>query len=147
MKTNKNLVPKTSSTRMSEKSNEAYSAINKAVINRESTSIPFQGNKIHAQSIEKFGFQRSTIPKHQNGQIRTHTNYSSYRSQKIYYHRTQNKPITEAVRSNIIRDYRNQNQSIEQLEASSSPQVFEQDINKGQEYQIKLMSNWQQKKI
>jgi replication-associated recombination protein RarA len=102
MKTNKNPVPKKSSIRMSEKSNEAYSTINRAVINRESTSIPFQGNKIHDQSMEKFGFQRSTIPKHQSGEISTHTNYSSYRPQKIYYHRTQNKPITEAVRPNII---------------------------------------------
>ena len=52
---------------MSGKSNEAYSTINRAVINRESTSIPFQGNKINTQSMEKFGFQRSTIPKHQSG--------------------------------------------------------------------------------
>ena len=130
MKTNKIPVPKKSFTRMSEKSNEAYSTINRAVINKESTSIPFQNNKIHAQSMEKFGFQKSTIPKHQSGQISTLTNYSSYRPPKLYYHRTQNKPITEDVRSNI----RSPNQSIEQLEAkisSSSPQVFEQDINKG----------------
>ena len=146
MKTNKIPVPRKSSTRIWGKSNEAYSTINREVINRENTSIS------HAQFMEKFGFQRSTTPKYQSGQINTHTNYSSKRPQKIYYHRPQNKPTTQAFGPNIIRDYRKPNQSFEQLGAkigsaslgakigsvssgakigSSSPQVFEQDKNKG----------------
>jgi len=127
-------VPRKSSTRISGKSNESYSTINRTVINRENTSISFQDNKIHAQSIEKFGFQRSTTPEYQSEQINTYTNYSSIRPQKIYYHRLQNKPTTQAVRSNIILDIRKPNQSIEPHEAkigSSSPLVFGQDIKKG----------------
>jgi len=101
MKTNKIPVPWKSSTRISGKSNEAYSTINRAVINRENISISFQGNKIHVQSMEKFGFQRSTTPKHQSGQISTYTNYSSNWPKKIYYHRPKNKPTTQTVKLNI----------------------------------------------
>ena len=81
--------------------------------------------------MEKSGFQKSITPKHRE---QIYINYSSNWPQKIYYYRPPNKTTTQAVRPNIIRDYRKPNQSIEQLETkigSSSPQVFEQDINKG----------------
>ena len=80
--------------------------------------------------MEKSGFQRSTIPKNQSGQISTYNNYSSNLLHKIYYHRPQNTPTTQTKN---IQDYRKPNQSFEKLEtkiSSSSPQVFEQDINK-----------------
>ena len=81
--------------------------------------------------MEKSGFQKSITPKHRE---QIYINYSSNWPQKIYYYRPPNKTTTQAVRPNIIRDYRKPNQSIEQLEAkigSSSSQVFEQNIKKG----------------
>ena len=95
--------------------------------------------------MEKFGFQRRTIPKHPIGQINTFTNYSSYRPQKLYYHRPQKKTTTQADSPNIIRDYRKSNQSIEKLEVtiassslgakigSSSPIIFERAANQPNE--------------
>ena len=130
MKSNKIPFPGRSSTRISGKSNEAYSTINREVINNNNTSISFQGNKISAQSMKKSDFQRSATPKNQSEQISTYTNYSSHPPHKIYYHKVHNNYKTQTQN---IQDYRETTQSFEKLGtkiSSSSPQVFEQDINK-----------------